>query len=150
MSYNKAGIKDAFHARRQQVPIVAGFACTVHNSQSLSLDNGVSNALHEKAEELTFQAILHPESCSTAAAVYVLFSRMKCGSDGPKGMRIMGSLKLDMLRRRASQEARREKARLEALDKESQADAVERLKWYTEATGLPLLHAAGEIKSIDD
>lgn len=63
-------------------------------------------------------------------------------------MRIMGALKLEMLRKRAAQETRQEKARLEALDEQSSKDAEVLLKWYTDATGLPLSHAADELKSI--
>ncbi|KIY62960.1 hypothetical protein CYLTODRAFT_382949, partial [Cylindrobasidium torrendii FP15055 ss-10] len=41
ITYKKAGVADPYRAKRQQVPIVAGFACTVHNSQSMSVTNAI-------------------------------------------------------------------------------------------------------------
>ena len=63
-------------ARRQQAPVIAGFAFTVHNSQSQSLR----------------AATIHLESSVSSAASYVMLSHIQCGAEGPVGLRILGEV----------------------------------------------------------
>ena len=102
-------------ARRQQAPVIAGFAFTVHNSQSQSLR----------------AATIHLESSVSSAASYVMLSRIQCGAEGPVGLRILGEVSAKQISTHASQEVRDEEKRLLALSERTIKEAVHTLSWYT-------------------
>ena len=102
-------------ARRQQLPIIEGFAFTAHNSQSRSLGS----------------AILHLESSHNTAATYVMLSRIKCGEEGPTGLRILGEVTAKNIATHASEEVRKEEERLQIMSERTIAEAAKELEWFT-------------------
>ena len=103
-------------ARRQQLPLIAGFAFTVHNSQSRSLN----------------AAIVHLESSRNTASSYVMLSRIKCGVEGPTGLRILGDITANHISTHSPQEVREEERRLKELSERTIDNTTIDLSWYTE------------------
>lgn len=119
IQYRRTGSKKFDPATRRQLPIIPGFAFTSHNSQSRSLE----------------AAVVHLESCPTAAAAYVMLSRIKCGEEQPELLGILGDVEANMITRHAPEEARREEKRLKKLARSTLKLAKETLSWYTDLTG---------------
>lgn len=118
IQYTSRTMGRSHSACRQQLPLIAGFAFTVHNSQSRSLN----------------PAIIHLESSRTTAASYVMLSRIKCGVEGPTGLRILGDISANHISMHAPQEVRQEEKRLMEMSERTIANASTELAWYI-ATG---------------
>ena len=115
-----------FRAHRRQVPIVPGFAFTVHASQSRTLQ----------------AAILDLDSAkSNLAAIYVMLSRI---TDETSGLAIVGEFG-DTIKKTISQhvseERRAEESRLQRIARQTLDESREKLRWYCEAEDLEFDHA---------
>jgi hypothetical protein len=119
ITYKRRRSEVIYSARRHQLPIIAGFSCTAHNSQSRSLDAGV----------------VHLASCTSTAAAYVMLSRIKCDEGEPKGLAILGDIDPKRISSHAPEQVRAEEKRLKALAKQTLRRAKDTLSWYTELTG---------------
>ena len=118
ITYKRRLSEVVYSAQRHQLPIIAGFSCTAHNSQSRSLDAAVVNLA----------------SCTTTAAAYVMLSRIKCDEDGPKGLAILGDIDPKHISGHAPEQVRAEGRRLKALAKQPLRRAKDTLSWYTDLT----------------
>jgi hypothetical protein len=119
ITYKRRRSETIYSARRHQVPIIGGFSCTAHNSQSRSLEAGV----------------VHLSSCTSTAAAYVMLSRIKCDEGEPKGLAILGNIDPKRISTHAPEEVRAEEKRLQSLAKQTLRRARDLLSWYTELTG---------------
>ncbi|KAJ7581707.1 hypothetical protein C8J56DRAFT_793345, partial [Mycena floridula] len=80
-------------------------------------------------------ATVHLESCTSIAAAYVMLSRIKCGTERPRGLAILGDVSAGKIYSHAPQEVRDEEKRLRRLARKTLNEAKESLRWYSELTG---------------
>jgi hypothetical protein len=119
MQFTKGQSKKLYTAQRHQLPLIGGFSYTAHNSQSRSLN----------------AATIHLESSASAAASYVMLSRLKCDERTLPRLAILGEVNVKDITNHAPQEVRNEEKRLKKLAAKTLEQAKQDLDWYLKSTG---------------
>ncbi|KAJ7161274.1 hypothetical protein C8R43DRAFT_947522 [Mycena crocata] len=119
ITFKKGSANKIYTACRTQLPLIAGFSFTAHNSQSCSLN----------------AATIHLESCASIAASYVMLSRIKCGENDLNGLAILGNVNAKNINNHAPEEVRTEEKCLKQLAASTLVCAKEDIRWYIDLTG---------------